>query len=138
MNRNLAYWLLLFNVFFPGSSTVVIFHFVILFRSSHWRCSVRKGILKTVNFAKFLRTPYLQNTSATARLFLLIQLSLIRDSTNPKNFAGHKIECSLICYHYAVATLWVLSRWLIRHCVPHKTYSTHLCFNYECNKHMKN
>ena len=28
-------------------------------RSSHWRCSVKKGVLK--NFAKFLRTPFLQN-----------------------------------------------------------------------------
>ena len=28
-------------------------------RSSHWRCFVKKGVLK--NFAKFLRTPFLQN-----------------------------------------------------------------------------
>ena len=52
-------------------------------RSSHWRCSIRKGVLRPatllkkrlrhrsfpVNFAKFLRTPFLQNTSGQLLLY---------------------------------------------------------------------
>ena len=74
------------------------------FRSSHWRCSVTKGVLRKfakftgktcarvsflinfikkslwhrcfpVNFAKFLRTPFLQNTSG--RLLLILKQPLI-------------------------------------------------------------
>ena len=74
----------------------------ILHRSTHWRCSIEKGVLKTfvkftgkhlcqslrptallkkrhwhncflVNFAKFLRKPFLQNTSGR---LLLIALNL--------------------------------------------------------------
>ena len=34
-------------------------------RSSHQRCSVKKGVLRNfAKFAKFLRTPFSQNTSA--------------------------------------------------------------------------
>ena len=44
-------------------------------RSSHWRCSVRKGILR--NFAKFLRTSFLQNTSGRLILSDLKDIPLI-------------------------------------------------------------
>ena len=67
------------------------------YRSSHQRCSVRKGFVRNfakvtgkhlcqklryrcfpVNFAKFLRTPFLQNTSG--RLFLQMLLCLVINS----------------------------------------------------------
>ena len=67
------------------------------YRSSHQRCSVRKGFVRNfakvtgkhlcqklryrcfpVNFAKFLRTPFLQNTSG--RLLLQMLLGLVINS----------------------------------------------------------
>ena len=67
------------------------------YRSSHQRCSVRKGFVRNfakvtgkhlcqklryrcfpVNFAKFLRTPFLQNTSG--RLLLQMLLCLVINS----------------------------------------------------------
>ena len=52
---------------------VMALHFCLVFRSSHQRCSVKKGFLRNFTkftgkhlcqvFVKFLRTPFLQNTS---------------------------------------------------------------------------
>ena len=60
-----------------------------LSRSSHHRCSIKKAVLKNfanfVNFAKFLRTTLLQNTSGrlvlsilTRKKFLVIRFENIR------------------------------------------------------------
>ena len=52
---------------------VMALHFCLVFRSSHQRCSVKKVVLRNFTkftgkhlcqvFVKFLRTPFLQNTS---------------------------------------------------------------------------
>ena len=52
--------------------------------SSHLRCSVRKNVLKNfpVNFAKFLKTPFFQNTSEQ----LVFSYFLVSLFTVKKNF----------------------------------------------------
>ena len=56
-----------FSVKFLSYEIVFVYNLLLGFRSSHRRCSVRKGVLR--NFAKFLRTPFLQNISG--RLLML-------------------------------------------------------------------
>ena len=82
------HWLLEFLVYINLS--VSLLGYAILYRSSHRRCSIKKGSLRTatlfkkrlryrcfpVNFAKFLRTPFLQNTSGRLLLPIIVMQSV--------------------------------------------------------------
>ena len=82
------HWLLEFLVYINLS--VSLLGYAVLYRSSHLKCTVKKGILRPetlfkkrlryrcfpVNFAKFLRTPFLQNTSGRLLLSIIVMQSV--------------------------------------------------------------
>ena len=71
------------NVFIEDWMTYIWDSENYLFRSSHRRCcSIKKGTLRNVSFAKFLRTPCIQNTSGQLRLSFVLS-KIINTLTNP-------------------------------------------------------
>ena len=71
---------------------------VLTYRSSHQRCSIKRGVLrnftkftgKHLKFVKFLRPPFLQNTSG--RLLLDLENLLINFSHNPSYYLLQKTK----------------------------------------------